>query len=961
MSTHASESALLKVCHAVTEIHYAMPHRPDPTTTPAEKIKEWEDNFYKTLNIVYDYQDEFKSNVWPRYTLGAFYEFEKARRIKGYRASPFKVVRIADTEEANRAGYGFDLEMVGNDRGEIHLVRKRTSISGTTAKAATTNHEHATGDGSDKSPAFGATTAGTTQTTGGANTGTVKTSGIARTAGTSKTSGSAKTASTPKKAGTITVPPVVKGTAKADNGRQATKRDKGKGRATVEATTDVDDDNSDEDVSEKGEGEPLKEVRKTRSAAKKAVSFVTPTTPPVSKRRRASSVAPEPPKKTALTPKKRARSRDPKRTAGTTTDDGEKRVSGSGGDKTPKKAVRRVNRPAHPDHVAPEKNFEPFPNRKGRIPIYVIQKNGPNAHLRCERCKTGGTDCRIFIFDGSYCHGCRVKKAACDLSPIGHGKLGAASYRSYRAFVQLANPAMYPDPVMLSRLLLGLQDSGLVDWYFDCDPKYHLDLHVEEWKTPIQRVAGDEEVNPDSEDYPKPRRTRRSGRAVKPDVTAARQQGNESDEDDASNNDNDNSDDEDGHRNSSEPPAKKRRISGRAKSLLQTQPRIRPPSPALDPRNLPPPPPGFNFLNIPLTTRIPVDPMHDFRPDPHAPLPDIHATMRAMQQQMGEMAQQIATLNAAVFNAQNQTGFQGGPSSGPQYRAFPGHGGDAYGNNAGQGYYNPQAPIAGPSGHSHHYIPHEVLQSASPADPLQRVDPPLNMDWSRIPMPIGVANAESTARGSGSVGNNTLGSLPQTVVSPVVMGHSRCQSLPVLPPTTDASAPTTAEPQLTAPVTDSTPDATQRTVSPSPRTPAATIAVHISTAGTPSALQGDEEMDDSIDGTAMVGNTDGDKAQDRDGTTTQAADASTADDAQAAASKDGNDVVDGPEDTDPDAEGDPDTDTSREQREEAGSIGKGFDTSGDADSSVLAGNDSEMGKVNLPNGTAEGQDMDTSE
>ncbi|KAH9910743.1 uncharacterized protein BXZ73DRAFT_83225, partial [Epithele typhae] len=846
MSTHASESALLKVCHAVTEIHYAMPHRPDPTTTPAEKIKEWEDNFYKTLNIVYDYQDEFKSNVWPRYTLGAFYEFEKARRIKGYRASPFKVVRIADTEEANRAGYGFDLEMVGNDRGEIHLVPEEDVNQwyyrrATSTKAATTNHEHATGDGSDKSPAFGATTAGTTQTTGGANTGTVKTSGIARTAGTSKTSGSAKTASTPKKAGTITVPPVVKGTAKADNGRQATKRDKGKGRATVEATTDVDDDNSDEDVSEK-------EVRKTRSAAKKAVSFVTPTTPPVSKRRRASSVAPEPPKKTALTPKKRARSRDPKRTAGTTTDDGEKRVSGSGGDKTPKKAVRRVNRPAHPDHVAPEKNFEPFPNRKGRIPIYVIQKNGPNAHLRCERCKTGGTDCRIFIFDGSYCHGCRVKKAACDLSPIGHGKLGAASYRSYRAFVQLANPAMYPDPVMLSRLLLGLQDSGLVDWYFDwywdfyelpeatrqmmiSDPKYHLDLHVEEWKTPIQRVAGDEEVNPDSEDYPKPRRTRRSGRAVKPDVTAARQQGNESDEDDASNNDNDNSDDEDGHRNSSEPPAKKRRISGRAKSLLQTQPRIRPPSPALDPRNLPPPPP--------------VDPMHDFRPDPHAPLPDIHTTMRAMQQQMGEMAQQIATLNAAVFNAQNQTGFQGVPFVWPPipsmnpyhlYNAqFPGHGGDAYGNNAGQGYYNPQAPIAGPSGHSHHYVPHEVLQSASPADPLQSVDPPLNMDWSRIPMPIGVANAESTARGRGSVGNNTLGSLPQTGSVPgsdgplpLPMWHSTPidilaapnsvtkSALPVLPPTTDASAPTTAEPQLTAPVTDSTPDATQRTVSPSP-------------------------------------------------------------------------------------------------------------------------------------------------
>ncbi|KAH9910762.1 uncharacterized protein BXZ73DRAFT_108529 [Epithele typhae] len=795
MSTHPSESDMLTVRHAVTEIHYALSRRPCQTKLGHENMKNWYNMFFAALDKAYDFQAQFKLNTWPRYTLGAFYEYEKSRHVAGYAGSPFEIVPIADTAAAQKAGYNFDLHIVGNDHGQIGLLPEQDVDLSWCDIEATVTDSQSTGDGANKSSTTKSGAAKSTEGTKSA--GVPKIADATENTGSSKTTGTTKSAASPTASGATTTD-VSSKTAKPAKGarkrfnprmsrpikkpaepakparRQLTKDKKGKGRATtVEVTTDDDVSNEEEEDDESEEETPLQDVRKTRSITKKAVSFATPTTPPLSKTRRATSAAPEPPKRTTATPKKRARSqsRDVTRTAGTNSGDEDNAPSGGGSGKTTtKKPVKRVLRPAHPDHVAPEKNFDPLPDHKGRIPVYVIRKDGPMAHFRCGRCKAAGTDCRILIFDGSYCKSCRTKKMACDLSPIGHGRLGAAAYRSYRAFVQLANPARYPDPVLVSRLLLALQDSGLADWFFDWywdfyeldlatrqkminDPKYHIDLHVAEWRTPIRRIAGDVEVMPNSEDYPKPRRGRKSNTDKD---TVPRQKSNEIDEDDASDGEHDDekmTEAEGGYHSSSERAAKKRRVTGRSKSVSSTQSHVRPPSPALDPRNQPPPPP--------------VDPLRDFQPESLVAAPTMEATIRAMQAQIHEMAHEIAALKAAMYPNNTGNMFAGSqfiwpavPTVNPfaQYPAgFTAHGGDEYTQNG--GYFNPQAHTSGIPGPSQQGVPdpyerianlgqfgtHKDLQSTSPSGSVP-------IDWSDSGLGVGTGSTDGTAGSAGSAG-----------------------------------------------------------------------------------------------------------------------------------------------------------------------------------------------------------------
>ncbi|KAH9913706.1 uncharacterized protein BXZ73DRAFT_81876, partial [Epithele typhae] len=369
-----------------------------------ENMKNWYNMFFAALDKAYDFQAQFKLNTWPRYTLGAFYEYEKSRHVAGYAGSPFEIVPIADTAAAQKAGYNFDLHIVGNDHGQIGLLPEQdVDLSWCDIGLSRSHSDRLTvdGDGANKSSTTKSGAAKSTEGTKSA--GVPKIADATENTGSSKTTGTTKSAASPTASGATTTD-VSSKTAKPAKGarkrfnprmsrpikkpaepakparRQLTKDKKGKGRATtVEVTTDDDVSNEEEEDDESEEETPLQDVRKTRSITKKAVSFATPTTPPLSKTRRATSAAPEPPKRTTATPKKRARSqsRDVTRTAGTNSGDEDNAPSGGGSGKTTtKKPVKRVLRPAHPDHVAPEKNFDPLPDHKGRIPVYVIRKDG---------------------------------------------------------------------------------------------------------------------------------------------------------------------------------------------------------------------------------------------------------------------------------------------------------------------------------------------------------------------------------------------------------------------------------------------------------------------------------------------------------------------------------------------------------------------------------------------------------
>ncbi|KAH9906596.1 uncharacterized protein BXZ73DRAFT_110458 [Epithele typhae] len=742
MSTHPSESDMLTVRHAVTQIHYALSRRPCQTKLGHENMKNWYNMFFAALDKAYDFQAQFKLNTWPRYTLGAFYEYEKSRHVAGYAGSPFEIVPIADTAAAQKAGYNFDLHIVGNDHGQIGLLPEQDVDLSWCDIEATVTDSQSTGDGANKSS--------TTKSGAAKSTEGTKSAGVPKIADATENTGSSKTTGTTKNRKTCEGArkrfnprmsrPIKKPAEPAKPARrQLTKDKKGKGRATtVEVTTDDDVSNEEEEDDESEEETPLQDTFDHQEGS----VFCDPHDATAVQDEGATSAAPEPPKRTTATPKKRARSqsRDVTRTAGTNSGDEDNAPSGGGSGKTTtKKPVKRVLRPAHPDHVAPEKNFDPLPDHKGRIPVYVIRKDGPMAHFRCGRCKAAGTDCRILIFDGSYCKSCRTKKMACDLSPIGHGRLGAAAYRSYRAFVQLANPARYPDPVLVSRLLLALQDSGLADWFFDWywdfyeldlatrqkminDPKYHIDLHWRNEGRPFGGIAGDVEVMP-------------RGRKSNTDKdTVPRQKSNEIDEDDASDGEHDDekmTEAEGGYHSSSERAAKKRRVTGRSKSVSSTPVSCTPSVTGIGSRNQPPPPP--------------VDPLRDFQPESLVAAPTMEATIRAMQAQIHEMAHEIAALKAAMYPNNTGNMFAGSqfiwpavPTVNPfaQYPAgFTAHGGDEYTQNG--GYFNPQAHTSGIPGPSQQGVPdpyerianlgqfgtHKDLQSTSPSGSVP-------IDWS---------------------------------------------------------------------------------------------------------------------------------------------------------------------------------------------------------------------------------------
>ncbi|KAH9911811.1 uncharacterized protein BXZ73DRAFT_107769 [Epithele typhae] len=151
MSTHPSESDMLTVRHAVTEIHYTLSRRPCQTKLGHENMKNWYNMFFAALDKAYNFQVQFKLNTWPRYTLGAFYEYEKSRHVAGYTESPFEIVPIANTAATQKARYNFDLHIVSNDHGQIGLLLEQDVDLSWCDIEATVTDSQSTGDGANKS------------------------------------------------------------------------------------------------------------------------------------------------------------------------------------------------------------------------------------------------------------------------------------------------------------------------------------------------------------------------------------------------------------------------------------------------------------------------------------------------------------------------------------------------------------------------------------------------------------------------------------------------------------------------------------------------------------------------------------------------------------------------------------------------------------------------------------------
>ncbi|KAH9904619.1 uncharacterized protein BXZ73DRAFT_111203 [Epithele typhae] len=291
MSAQPSQNDMLTVRRAVTQIHYALRHLPAQGNIQNEKMTHWYNMFYAALNKAYDFQAKFHSTTWPRYTLGAFYEYEKSQHVAGYAGAPFKIVPIADTAAAQEAGYTFDLKMVGDDHGEIDLLPEdEVDLSWCDIEATVTNPP-STGDGANKS--------GTIKSGGGKGTGSAKSAQASESIGSAKGAegtegaGRSKTAEPTKSTGIPTASESAKaaGSSKAAttekskrkkftprmsrSGKkpaapikpalhQTTKDKKGKGRANVEANAD---DNAvaggEEDDDESEEETPLEGTKNT--------------------------------------------------------------------------------------------------------------------------------------------------------------------------------------------------------------------------------------------------------------------------------------------------------------------------------------------------------------------------------------------------------------------------------------------------------------------------------------------------------------------------------------------------------------------------------------------------------------------------------------------------------------------------------------------------------------------------
>ena len=86
---------------------------------------------------------------------------------------------------------------------------------------------------------------------------------------------------------------------------------------------------------------------------------------------------------------------------------------------------------------------------------------------RCDACRQAGVDCIVWPHYRSTCQRCAEKHAGCSHGGIS-GKTRKpllSSYRSWRAFRQVANPDIYPNLVLMSTKWDSLDACHVPSWF----------------------------------------------------------------------------------------------------------------------------------------------------------------------------------------------------------------------------------------------------------------------------------------------------------------------------------------------------------------------------------------------------------------------------------------------------------------------------------------------------------------
>ncbi|KAH9929928.1 uncharacterized protein BXZ73DRAFT_78033 [Epithele typhae] len=133
----------------------------------------------------------------------------------------------------------------------------------------------------------------------------------------------------------------------------------------------------------------------------------------------------------------------------------------------PKRTSKRSHKTE--EYVAPEEHFTPFPGADHAFPCVTIPRPTGNdtPDWRCGLCRTQDSECIFFPLVNSTCEVCKTAGKKCDLGDMSAQSSGfLAGYCAFRAGVQLANPHIYPNPVIRSAVWSLEVDSAKVPTWF---------------------------------------------------------------------------------------------------------------------------------------------------------------------------------------------------------------------------------------------------------------------------------------------------------------------------------------------------------------------------------------------------------------------------------------------------------------------------------------------------------------
>ncbi|KAH9938908.1 uncharacterized protein BXZ73DRAFT_76401 [Epithele typhae] len=387
-----------------SQIHHAILRKPDPAATPTEDLAYWTMWLKYTVSEVLFLQVQHGIMRFPRYVVGAAYEYQKSARVPGYEFSGLAVKAIGDKTTAAQ-WYDFALPIEGDDDGAVPLL-----------KWEEIDHEWID----------------------------------------SEFHRSAVTPATPvplpskKRGNPPGIPAGDMKRGRSDAPLDAPPLKRRRVTARMSRTPRL----------------PRIEVPSSSSESEEELTRGRSTTPRRKAGRRNQRGASKPrstsnaSSQRSIVTRSQSRSQRPKNGTADGGHEADRDVNAEGAET--KKMRPNESRKA----VEPERYFPEFPNSQHSLPVGIISMNGPYKKLRCAVCVDHGQDCIISPFTSKCCLACITLKGSCSITKLAHGRLALGAYLLYRVGVQLANPDMYPNPIFLSKAWLDRASKDVPDWFY---------------------------------------------------------------------------------------------------------------------------------------------------------------------------------------------------------------------------------------------------------------------------------------------------------------------------------------------------------------------------------------------------------------------------------------------------------------------------------------------------------------